>query len=44
MLFVHVGNVFSDHTDGRLVQSDEISYFLQRVLMDSNDLVDLLVS
>ena len=43
MVFLLFGDSFGDHADGRVVQSKIVSHFLDRVLMDSNGLVDLLV-
>jgi len=43
LVFLLFGDLFGDHTDGRVVQPKAVSHFLQCVLMDSNGLVDLLV-
>ena len=44
LVFLLFGDSFGNHADGRVVQPEEVSHFLQCVLMDSNGLVDLLVS
>ena len=43
MVFLLFGNSFGDHADGRVIQPEKVSHFLQHVLVDSNGLVDLLV-
>ena len=43
LVFLLFGDSFGDHADGRIIQPEKVSHFLQRVLMDSDSLVDLLV-
>lgn len=43
LVFLRLCSPFGDHADGRVVEPDEVRYFLQRVRLHANRLVDLLV-